>query len=106
VKDYSSDCTPGDNWFNRMFRDPAFVDMVQARWNELLPQFEQIPAFIDEHALYLDKAQEHNFQIWDIWESVDWVNCPSLGSYRKEVDFLKEFYTKRLNWLTGALNSL
>ena len=106
VKDYSSDCTPGDNWFNRMFRDPAFVDMVQARWNELLPQFEQIPAFIDEHALYLDKAQEHNFQIWDIWESVDWVNCPSLGSYRKEVDFLKEFYTKRLEWLTGALNSL
>lgn len=106
VKDYAPDCNIGDNWFNRMFRDPAFVKMVQDRWNELLPQLQTIPQFIDEQALYLDKAKDRNFKVWSIWESVDWVQCPSLGSYEKEVGFLKEFYTTRLEWLTEDINRL
>ena len=106
VKDYDPSCNIGDNWFNRMFRDPAFVAKVQARWNELLPQLEAIPDFIDEQALYLDKAKTRNFGVWSIWESVDWVDCPSLGSYEKEIGFFKEFYTKRVAWMTKALNSL
>jgi len=31
---------------------------------------------------------------------------PSLGSYEKEVDYLKEFYTERLEWLDKELNKL
>ena len=62
--------------------------------------------FIDEQALILDKAQQKNFQKWSIWDSVDWVDCPSLGSYQAEVDFLKDFYTKRLEWLNTELNKL
>lgn len=106
IKDYAPDCNPGDNWFNRMFTDPAFVERVQARWNELLPQMQAIPAFIDEQALILDKAKDLNFKVWSINESVDWVNCPSLGSYKAEVEFLKEFYTERLEWLTREINKL
>lgn len=33
-------------------------------------------------------------------------DCPSLGSYEKEIEFFKEFYTKRVAWMTKALNSL
>lgn len=106
IKDYTPGWYIGDNWFNRMFKDPAFVDRVQARMEELRPQLESIPAFIDEQALYLDKAKDRNFQVWDIWESVDWVDCPSLGSYEKEVEFLKEFYTRRLEWMYEAINKL
>lgn len=106
VKDYAPWCGIGDNWFNRMFTDPAFVDRVQARWNELLPQLQTIPAFIDEQALILDKAKDRNFQVWNINEYVDWVDCPSLGSYDAEVEFLKEFYTERLEWMTREINKL
>lgn len=106
IKDYKPDCTLGDNWFNRMFQDPAFVAKVKARWEELLPQLREIPDFIDQQALYLDKAKDRNFNVWDINESVDWVECPSLGSYQKEVDFLKEFYTKRVSWMTNALKNM
>lgn len=106
VKDYNSSCVIGDNWYNRMFRDPAFVDRLQTRWNELMPQLQSIPDFIDEQALHLDKAKDRNFQVWDIWESVDWVDCPSLGSYEKEIEFFKEFYTTRLQWLDHELNIL
>ena len=95
-----------DKWYPHLFEDPAFVEKVQNRWNELMPEFSKIPDFIDEQALYLDKAQERNFQVWSIWESVEWVYFPSLGSYEKEVEYLKEFYTERLQWLDRELNRL
>lgn len=95
-----------DKWYPHLFADPAFVDKVQKRWNELKPEFDKIPEFIDEQTFYLAKAQERNFKVWSIWESVDWVYFPSLGSYEKEVDYLKEFYTKRFEWLDTELNKL
>lgn len=106
VKDYAPGCVPGDNWYNRMFKDPAFAKKVRDRWNALLPQLRAIPDFIDTQALYLDKAKDRNFEVWSIWESVDWVDCPSLGSYEKEIEFFKEFYTERLEWMTESLNDL
>lgn len=106
IKDFTPGWYIGDNWFNRMMKDPAFVDRLQARWNELYPQLQSMLDFIDEQALVLDKAQQENFKVWSIWESVDWVDCPSLGSYEKEVNFLKEFYHKRLEWMNNAINEL
>lgn len=106
IRDFASNCTPGDNWINLMMRDPAFIIKLQKRWNELKPQFETIPDFIDQQVLFLDKAWRRNFQRWSIWESVDWVMFPSLGTYEKEVEYLKEFYSDRLSWLDDAINRL
>ena len=106
IKDYNPSCTPGDNWFNRMFTDPAFVKKVQDRWNELYPQFMALNDFIDEQAYILDKAQKENFKVWSINDVVDWVGMPSLGSYKAEVEFLKDFYTERLEWLDKEINKL
>jgi hypothetical protein len=82
------------------------VTKVKARWNELMPEFEKIPEFIDDQAFILDKAQKRNFQKWDINISVDWVMFPSLGSYEKEVEYLKKFYSERLQWLNVEINKL
>lgn len=106
IKDYNPNCVIGDNWYNRMFRDPAFVARLKARWNELMPQLSTIPDFIDEQAYSLGKAHKRNFEVWDINEVVDWVGVPSLGSYEKEVEYLKEFYVERLEWLDRELNRL
>lgn len=106
IKDYATNCAPGDNWINLMMRDPEFIIRLKNRWNELMPQFEEIPVFIDEQSLYLDEAQKRNFKRWSIWESVDWVMFPSLGSYDKEVKYMRDFYVARLNWLDHAINSL
>lgn len=107
VKDYASDShTYGYGWYWRLFQDPAFVDKVQARWNELKPQFETIPDFIEAQAMALEPAQKRNFQVWSINESVDWVLFPSLGSYEAEVEYLKSFYEQRLKWLDRELNKL
>ena len=106
IKDYRSNSTYGGGWFWHLFKDPAFVKAVQTRWNELMPQLETIPQYIDELAFTLDKAQKRNFDRWDIRNSVDWVKMPSRGSYEAEVRYLKEFYSKRLEWLDTAINEL
>lgn len=106
IKDYTSGCWRGDNWFNRMMKDPGFVLKLQKRWNSLMPELEAVLDFIDHQALVLEPAQKRNFERWSIHESVDWVMFPSLGSYEKEVEYLKEFYTKRLEWLDREINRL
>lgn len=93
-----------DRWFPHLFADPGFAAKVKARWNELKPEFEKIPDFIDEQVFSLDAAQKRNFQKWNIKESVDWVYFPSLGSYEKEVEYLKKFYNDRLEWLDNEIN--
>lgn len=95
-----------DRWYPHLFKDPAFVSKVKARWNELEPQFRQVPAFIDEQVLSLEKAQERNFEKWNINEYIDWIGFPSLGSYEKEVSYMKNFYMQRLEWLSTEINKL
>ena len=106
VKDYGQGDRYKGGWFYRLFQDPAFVDAVQTRWNELLPELKKIPEFIDEQAFIIKPARERNFKVWNINESVFWVNFPSLGSYEAELDYLKKFYTERLQWLTTEINKL
>ena len=106
IKDYRSNSTYGGGWFWMFFQDTDFVDAVQKRWNELLPQLQTIPQFIDDQALIIQDARIRNFQKWSIRESVDWVKFPSLGSYEKELEYLKTFYTERLEWLDKEINKL
>lgn len=106
IRDFASNCTPGDNWVNLMMKDPRFITRLQDRWNELMPELEKIPDFIDDQVWTLEKAAGRNFERWDIMDWVDWVKMPSLGSYEKEVEYLKEFYSDRLEWLDRELNRL
>ena len=107
IRDVNSYSQPGHNWFNRMMQDPAFVDRLKKRWNELKPEFDKIPDYIDEQAFILSKAAKHNFsEAWSIKESIDWVMMPSLGSYEAEVAYFKYFYTERLNWLDIEINKM
>ncbi len=103
IKNYNSQWYLGENWFNLMLNDPAFVSRVKARWNELLPELEGVIEYIGFQAMSLEKAQQRNFEKWDINSHVD-LSFPSLGSYEAEIEYLKDFYTKRLNWLTTEIN--
>jgi hypothetical protein len=88
-----------------MMKDPAFVTRLKNRWNELKPEFDKIPDFIDQQAFILSKAAAHNFsEAWDIKEVIPWVMMPSKGSYEAEVAYLKQFYTERLKWLDTEIN--
>ncbi len=105
IKDYGS---WGRNWgwYPRLFSDPAFVDKVQARWKEVLPQLKNVPDFIDVQRTLLYGAEERNFERWDILNRYVWPNAKVLGTYAAELNYLKTFYTGRLNWLDTNLMRL
>lgn len=95
-------------WYYRLFMDPEFCKMVKDRWNELYPHFQKVPQFIDENAALLinTEAQARNFKVWSITDMDWWNRSHKVSSYRGEIDYLKDFYNKRLEWLNTNINKL
>ena len=52
-------------WYERLFQDPAFRARVRARFQELLPQLETIPAYMDACEALLAESARLNFQLWN-----------------------------------------
>ena len=72
--------------------------------NEVYPELQAVADFIDRQARLIDDAQTRNFQRWDILGTYVWPNMVVTGKYSSEVAYMKEFYTKRLEWMNKAVN--
>lgn len=94
-------------WINRLFDDPVFVQKVKARWNALKgPQTSTLFSFINTTAEELKASQKENFNKWDLLYSYTWPNAVSLGSYESEVQYMKEWLSKRIKWMDTEINKL
>lgn len=91
----------GINWYIRLSEDPAFCAEVKRIWQEAYPRLKEVPAFIDRQAWLLEEAQTRNFERWDILGTYVWPNKVVTGKYSSEVAYMKDFYSKRLEWLNG-----
>ena len=92
------------NWYIRLCQDPAFCATVKRIWKEHYAEISGLTAFMDQQALLMQDAQKRNFEEWDILNKIVWPNVDIFGSYEKEVEYLKDFYTQRVNWLDKAFN--
>ena len=52
-------------WYSRLREDPAFEAKLKARFNELLPQLQTIPAYMDECEKLLTESAKLNFAMWN-----------------------------------------
>lgn len=100
----------GDNdypWYRRLFQDVNFQQRYTDRWTELrqgVLSTESLMADIEAYAELLDEAQVRNFQRWPILGVYVWPNPNGFAqrnTYRKEVDFMKDFLRNRLAWIDG-----
>ena len=98
IKDYGSRGL-NTSWYHRLFQDPAFVDKVQARWKEVLPELRTVTDYIDEQHTLLCGAEDRNFEKWNILSVYVWPNEKVLQTYDAELSYLKIFYKSRLSWL-------
>ena len=92
-------------WYNQLFFDPGFKEDVVARWNELYPQLQKVTDFIDRQYALMAGAEARNFDRWKILGVKVWPNYYYFATYDAEYAFLKRFYTERLEWLNGRINS-
>jgi hypothetical protein len=111
--DFNSVC-PGDYWlipfwWNRLREDPAFLQQVKTRWQQLrsgLFTNQEINATIDSLAGVVAQSQVRNFQRWPILGTWVWPNAYVGDTYQQEVDYLKLWLSNRLAWLDEAIDQL
>ena len=92
-------------WYNQLFFDPGFKEDVVARWNELYPALQKVPDFIDRQYTLMAGAEKRNFERWMILGVKVWPNYYYFATYDAEYAFLKRFYSERIQWLNGKINS-
>ena len=92
------------NWYTRLTDDPAFCAKVKEIWDKHHQELSSIPDFIDVKAMIMEDAQKRNFKRWDILNTSVWPNVVVKGTYAGEVEYLKDYYTKRFRWLDGQFN--
>ena len=95
-------------WYARLFEDPAFRARVKARFEELLPQLQTIPAYIDELEKQLSKSAALNFQMWNPAQDANMngghiINGDENMSFTEAVARLKSIYKERLTVIQDNL---
>lgn len=97
-------------FWNRLFGDKEIQKQLKNKWNEYRKEAlktECIIEFIDSVANYLEEAQEHNFKRWPILGVPIWRSLPGAeerDTYQKEVNYMKDWLIKRLEWMDGQLS--
>ena len=95
-------------WYARLFEDPAFKARVKARFQELLPQLQTIPAYIDEMEKQLEASAALNFSLWNPAEDA-WTNGGRIINGDENLSFhdavarLRKIYEERLTVIQNNL---
>ena len=93
-------------WYERLFQDPAFTQMVKDRFIYFKDNEDLIIQKIDEYAEKLKWAQAENNNKWQTIGAYVWPNPVIYDTYQEEVDHLKNWYLARMEWLEEAFNDL
>lgn len=110
--DFNKVC-PNDNWlvpfwWKRFLQDPEFIVEMRSDYDNLrnngIFKEESLMSLIDSLASEIQIPQERNFERWPIIGTYVWPSPrPIAQSWQGEVDELKEWLRKRLDWLDGNL---
>lgn len=90
-------------WINRLFEDPIFCNAVRSRFDYFYSNRHSILNEINENANYLKYSSEENNNKWGTLYTFMWNDLTIWGSYQNEVEYMKEWLIKRLEWLHNNL---
>jgi spore coat protein CotH len=94
------------HWYSRLFEDPAFKDKVKERYTYYRNKQSLIIEKIDAYAKQLMWAQYENNKKWDLFGRYVWPNPVYFDTHKEEVEHLKNWYIKRMDWLEDAFSKL
>lgn len=97
------------NFVNRIIKnDPSAREQLEQMWANLRMSGkfseDSLLAIVDETAAQLDASQRLNFMRWNIMNSYVHQNPKIWGSYDKEVQNVRNYVTKRIQWFDKKLN--
>ena len=93
-------------WYDRMFKDPAFVARVKERFNYFYQHQSDIFENINQNAIYLRRSVDENNNKWGTFYNYTWPNYDIWGSYMNEVQSMKTWIKNRFEWLKSQLDTM
>ena len=98
----------GAIWYKRLFQDPSFKSRLKSRFQELLPQLETIPDYMDECEKLLEKSAQLNFAMWNPADDKSQnggniINGDENLTFHEAVQRLKSNYRKHLQVIQKSL---
>ena len=99
------------HWWERLLEDPNWVTQLKTRWTSLRSGTFATAAIqkkIDDKVRFLKerKIPSRNFKKWGTLGIKVWPNSFVGKTYREEIDYLKDWISKRLTWMDKAINKL
>ncbi len=94
------------SWFYRLFQDPFFVNMVKERFEYFYNKKDDIYSFINEYSTYLKYSVEENENRWHTLYVETYPNYDIWGNYQNEVQYMKDWLSKRFEWLRTAFEQM
>lgn len=94
------------HWYQRLFEDPVFKNKVKERFTYFRNNQNSIIEKIDSFALQLQWAQYENDKKWNLFGRYVWPNPVFYDTHKEEVEHLKDWYIKRMDWLDDAFKKL
>ncbi len=94
------------HWYARLFEDPIFKNKVKERFKYFRDNQSFIIEKIDSFAEQLQWAQYENDKKWDLFGRYVWPNPVFFDSHNEEIEHLKQWYIKRMNWLESNFENL
>ena len=91
-----------NSWYEYLLGNTAFLNAIKTRWNVLYPRLTQLCDAIDDKAEEIRVSAEMNFKRWDVLGrsiSSDAPGYENRLTFQSEVDYLKTWIGKRLEWL-------
>lgn len=95
-----------NKWYKRLFQDPSFVKLVKERYNYFYALKDNILREINDNANYLRYSVEENENRWNILFNTNYYHRDVWGCYTNEIQYMKTWLSKRMDWLNDAINQL
>ena len=93
-------------WMIRLAQDPAWNLRWRNKWKAVrTKEVQQMFTDIDNLASYLKLSQAANFKKWPILDKYVYPNKVVLGTYEKEVEYMKNFLTQRVAFMDANIDS-
>ena len=93
-------------WYSRLFEDPAFVARVKERFDYFYACLPDILNEVNLNAQYLKRSVRENNNRWGTFYNPTWPNYDVWGNYQNEVQYMKTWLKKRMNWMKAEFDKL
>lgn len=87
------------SWFHRLIEDAEFRNQVKSRYEYFYSLKDDILEEIDSSAIYLKYSVDENNNKWEVLYNIGFGNHNAWGNYQNEIQCLKEWIVKRMDWL-------